>query len=159
MYMSVKQSVYICENNKYGMKKNMHHILMLLICIVSIICSGDAVANAKCVHSTFASNEVVSLDGDNGFSLIDCDAMVVGKASALVDGESVPMRICDEQPPVRWSQSRGSWGRLPIGKQNVQCNRLQCVQIVATAFVKASVHFPLCLSANERIVALRHIIR
>lgn len=143
------------------MKKYLH----IMVTVVALLNFGN-VAVAMCsdagVCGQGVSIECVDSDipdDDSGYILEDCDdnPTVYGVTDEVDCGQT--SRVCDTRP-TQSVQVRNHTGRNAGDVLNRICGQeTQVRRLMLSCYRSASVYFPLCASANDRIVALRRIIR
>ncbi|MGM9803912.1 MAG: hypothetical protein ACI308_07030 [Muribaculaceae bacterium] len=131
-------------------------VLLMHVCGYEWQCS--AAEPCKAVACAVANVHTRAHASDFGGTLRGCsqDVTMMCEASSLTLPVSV--RVCHTRPvrllPVRCHTWRGG----SVASQNHSLKR-QAVQPTATEPSSASIVFPLCILANDRIVALRRIVR
>ncbi|MCI6894355.1 MAG: hypothetical protein MR850_06125 [Bacteroidales bacterium] len=142
------------------MKKLMHIYRMLIIVVAMVVMSASGSAATKqvmpdvdvdtCAPYAKASDGGALIDGDEAF--------VIDGVMGTIDG-SLPMRVCNERP-VRNLQVRSVSGRFiwSLALEKSDFTDVFCAHM-ETSMEMSSSHTPVFASANDRIVALRRIIR
>lgn len=131
--------------------------------MVALLYFGNVAAvacadNGKCVDVECA--DTYNSDDEGGVVLIDCDGKSFDNNVTDEVDCSHTSRVCGTRPPVRLTQVKNHSGRKFGESICGVCGHDSLVRRqMLMCYRSASVSFPLCASASERIVALRHIIR